>query len=621
MVECFNPVKDVLKECWKKEPREVCENKEIAARIGENVSREFMELDINGDGVSYIIPFTLGYRGGSFYIKDLDYKNIVKKLIEDEKRFYLLSKLNDELPLKNKDDFIFALELKNSNLQQVNFSKKNNPNKISIDNDILTLKDDVTIARLKGTQDFAALVAIKLKDANGSIDYRPLRDYMESSDSRSYSKFFTSVKDYIYLLKQPDKKDKKDSLPFNLLVSGAPGTGKSYYLDKKVKEALGITGETEYGLVGKDREQLTDEEKKSLDKLGKAKEINEYSRRVTFYEDYTYEDFVGCYKPVPDKRTAKIKYGDKEGAVEEEKITYEFRPGPFIDMYKRARTRKDKSFFLIIEEINRARAASVFGDIFQLLDRDDNGNSIYTITPNPDLGKYLEKELCDDYDGTMSLPDNLYIWATMNSADQGVFPLDSAFKRRWSCMYKDLYGSDGDTTPGNSTISCFIDGFADPKDIGWNEFRKKINDKILSVGYDEDKCLGMWYFNARELDQIRKYSEAVKKKEKNLSDMPDPFVDKLMYYLRQDVFRLDPLSMFKNPDSDNNDNTAPTMSQIRGYVKSGTPLNRWFKAAVTKEELEKWETERTEKEGQEQQEEPARTDTGTPQASEVTGNG
>lgn len=266
----------------------------------------------------------------------------------------------------------------------------------------------------------------------------------------------------------------------NRILFGAPGTGKSYTLNKDMKELLGSDNETDY-------------------------------ERVTFHPDYSYANFVGTYKPVMvgntlslsgDKDTdfvisvlndksksAQDKYdllfgsfkGDgltrlpillglytdelfktrkadgsdaaNDNSVErnhgrairkyvslltgDEKngdIAYEYVPGPFMRVYvnalKNARSGNPRPFLLIIEEINRANVAAVFGDIFQLLDRNDEKISEYPIQASEDIKKYLAKELGgepEDYT-RIRIPDNMFIWATMNSADQGVFPMDTAFK-------------------------------------------------------------------------------------------------------------------------------------------------------------------------------------------------
>ena len=156
--------------------------------------------------------------------------------------------------------------------------------------------------------------------------------------------------------------------------------------------------------------------------LNRKNTNTETYERVTFHPNYSYAQFVGTYKPIMKNNSDKTE------------IEYEFVPGPFLRTFIRACKMK-VNCLLLIEEINRANVAAVFGDIFQLLDRDENGESEYPITTSEDLRKFLAKPenlggKPVDYE-TISLPSNMYIWATMNSADQGVFPMDTAFKRRW----------------------------------------------------------------------------------------------------------------------------------------------------------------------------------------------
>lgn len=164
-------------------------------------------------------------------------------------------------------------------------------------------------------------------------------------------------------------------------------------------------------------------------------------------------------------------------------IDYQFVPGPFIDVLIKALKNRYTNFILIIEEINRANAASVFGDIFQLLDRNKNGESDYPVTFGPDIMNYLARNGIKDE--MIKLPSNFFIWATMNNADQGVLPLDTAFKRRWSFEYLELekYRKAVDSWK----LSLRYKGHN--KVIMWNDFRDIIN-KRLKGKVPEDKLLG-----------------------------------------------------------------------------------------------------------------------------------
>lgn len=240
----------------------------------------------------------------------------------------------------------------------------------------------------------------------------------------------------------------------NRILFGAPGTGKSYTINKEAKELIGENNEDDY-------------------------------ERVTFHPDYAYAHFVGTYKPVPSK--------DNQG---NDTITYAYVPGPFMRVYvkalKNSRNANIRPFLLIIEEINRANVAAVFGDIFQLLDRGDDEVSEYPIQTSEDIKAYLARELggkTDDY-AKLRIPDNMFIWATMNSADQGVFPMDTAFKRRWDFTYLGIDDSD-------EKIRGKYVYLADDKSqkVEWNKLRKAINHFLAKEKINEDKQLGPYFIS------------------------------------------------------------------------------------------------------------------------------
>ncbi len=226
--------------------------------------------------------------------------------------------------------------------------------------------------------------------------------------------------------------------PKNLIVYGAPGTGKSHYLNNLLKDANTI--------------------------------------RTVFHSETQNSDFVGSLKPVTNSMG---------------KVTYEFIAGPFIKAFIAAIKQPRNQIHLIIEEINRANAAAVFGETFQLLDRDANGRSQYEIQADDLLSNYLKVNLDPAFNGLIYIPSNLTINATMNSSDQGVYPLDSAFKRRWSFKYMPI---DFQDSPKGAVD---LDG----RRITWDILAKSINE-ILSTQYthlEEDRFIGPWFLNKNEV--------------------------------------------------------------------------------------------------------------------------
>ena len=260
----------------------------------------------------------------------------------------------------------------------------------------------------------------------------------------------------------------------NVIYFGAPGTGKSYTLeDDKNKLLLGYE--------------------------------NNYAR-VTFHPDYSYANFVGTYKPVPIKEK------------NETHITYEYVPGPFIRLLVKALDKPSEPFLLIIEEINRANVAAVFGDIFQLLDHEEDYTSRYPIDASLDAQKYLKSELKKSFD-QIEIPGNMFIWATMNSADQGVFPMDTAFKRRWDFKYFGINENEKEINQIKVTLH--------DKEIYWNKLRKVINKELTRYKINEDKHLGPFFA----------FEEYAKVGEIPVDEFADIFKNKIIMYLFEDAAR------------------------------------------------------------------------------------
>lgn len=298
--------------------------------------------------------------------------------------------------------------------------------------------------------------AIKKKNSTKYILYYLPKDII-------FSNFFSIAANNQILFiseKSDEVKNEESNIPKSrqIIYYGAPGTGKSH----KIKARLeGV--------------------------------FNENIFRTTFHPDSDYSTFVGAYKPTRGKRplyglfgkdTVRMKDGED---LFEDMITYKFIPQSFLNAYIRA-YQTDENVYLIIEEINRGNCAQIFGDLFQLLDRDANGKSEYTIKADTDLKSFLEEELGEDNpgikDGELCLPSNLYIYATMNTSDQSLFPIDSAFKRRWDWEYEPIKYK-------NTDWKIVIDG----TEYSWTSFQRKVNDKILSATSSEDKMLGDYFVN------------------------------------------------------------------------------------------------------------------------------
>ena len=305
------------------------------------------------------------------------------------------------------------------------------------------------------------------------------------------------------------------SFPLQQIFYGAPGTGKSHEIKKLTKGESVI--------------------------------------RTTFHPDSDYSTFVGCYKPTMDEVETQVvpvvvKSGislQEPGTYKEKRITYKFVMQAFLKAYlgawKKWADAGDDGVapqFLVIEEINRGNCAQIFGDLFQLLDRSDNNFSEYPIEADTDLQQEIErafkehkdykltkainvegvvKDYISNYDSTLSediqsgrillLPPNLYIWATMNTSDQSLFPIDSAFKRRWEWKYIKI------AKPNN--IDWIIEG-----GHNWWAFLQQINAIIDKMTNSADKQLG--YFFAKAKDDIISY---------------DTFVSKVCFYLWNDIFK------------------------------------------------------------------------------------
>lgn len=327
----------------------------------------------------------------------------------------------------------------------------------------------------------------------------------------------------------------KNAQPLQVIYYGAPGTGKSFTID-----------------------DMTDDKN---------------SVRTTFHPDSDYASFVGAYKPTMEDVPISATYQTKEGSYgeyltktekhpgTERKIVYKYVPQAFLKAYVAAWSNLDTPYFLIIEEINRGNCAQIFGDLFQLLDRNNAGSSSYAIHADEDITQFLSSdskgfaslsdeqkdairafELHKDNGKTQAvgqdilngklllLPPNLYIWATMNTSDQSLFPIDSAFKRRWNWKYMPI-----EYHPIDKKTQQPIDwNFQIGDNIySWGQFLSKINPEIYTLTESSDKQMG--YFFAKADNTTGIISEEV-------------FLNKVLFYLWTDVFKDFDVSseLFKN---------------------------------------------------------------------------
>ena len=319
------------------------------------------------------------------------------------------------------------------------------------------------------------------------------------------------------IYKDIEQKKINEDISRNLIIYGAPGTGKSYSLEK-------------------DRDEYFKDER--------------LYTRVTFNPSYTYYNFVGSYKPSPiyiKKYEDKDEYyksnmKDKLECQMMPSINYSFEPGPFVEILCRALNNPEYNFLLIIEEINRADAAAVFGDIFQLIDREKDktketyGSSIYGINLGKDAMDYLAIRVNNESenfkkDEFVKIPSNLYIWCTMNSADQNVNKMDTAFKRRWDFRYIDIDGvKNREDEERINKIKIKFNSDEGSIDMKWEKFRMELNKQLENIEVGEDKFIGPYFIT--DIDENNYISE-------------DAIKYKLLMYLKDDVLRYNPTDLFK----------------------------------------------------------------------------
>ncbi len=264
----------------------------------------------------------------------------------------------------------------------------------------------------------------------------------------------------------------------NILLYGVPGCGKSYIVEKKY--------------------------------CREAEEVE----RIVFHQDYTYMDFIGQILP----------------CLNDNKVTYNFIPGPFTRILKKSYRNPDKKYYLVIEEINRGNAPAIFGDVFQLLDRDETGNSFYKIS-NKDIAREVYGE--NNQQRKVFIPSNLTVLATMNTSDQNVFTLDTAFQRRWKMRMVENNVDKAREISNHKILDT---------DVTWKLFNKKINELILvhNVGSSsaEDKRLGTYFVSLEDLIYLDPDDASLTKDEvEKAKDNNRNFPEKVLKYLWDDAFK------------------------------------------------------------------------------------
>lgn len=292
----------------------------------------------------------------------------------------------------------------------------------------------------------------------------------------------------------------------NILLYGVPGCGKSHKVEEEYES------------------KITTEKNKI---------------RVVFHPDYTYSDFVGQLLPV-------LKEVENAQGVKEEKLQYEFVLGPFTQILKTAYAEPDQQCLLIIEELNRGNAPAIFGEIFQLLDRNDDGKSKYSIY-NRDISMALYEKPLEP----IKLPPNLTIVATMNTSDQNVFTMDTAFQRRW--QMKHIPNRFTGESLDEKTIN-HVTKHLPNSEISWGAFAQTVNKKMhtanLGFGGTEDKSLGVYFATDNDLDDAERFAE------------------KVLKYLWDDAFKLGRKELF-------NDCSQGLSAVIEAYEDAkGDPLKK-----------------------------------------------
>lgn len=541
----------------------------VALPSGEEVVVGYVDISITGTDRSkpQIRVFMDKTRESYQYAKD------------NQKRFFLLTIFSKENAMAknivNYDphDYILAIE---TNIDNETSRRDLRSMFDYLDSYIAKGKESNFVRCANGCHQSGIYQAAFIKIRENGVD-KPdtLINYITYFDSRPYMNSITDV---------VSVEQKTEDDVYNRIVFGAPGTGKSHRLELDSKcfgnnvervtfhpsySYANFVGTYKPTMTRNDLDWLTDDEKKKVIAILQDKSKTAQEKYDLLYDKFKGEGLtrlpilLGIYTDEVFK-TKKVDGTDTDNTVERnhgkairpylnlqpgnggKEISYEYVPGPFMRIYTQAINYPEEKYLLLIEEINRANVAAVFGDVFQLLDR-KSGVSEYPIATSEDIKVFLMNNLeclkgkrIDEFSDEesrlyqeMRIPNNMFIWATMNSADQGVFPMDTAFKRRWEFEY---IGVDDEA----KEVEKYIIPIGD-KDhrryVKWNDLRERINDILSSddCKVNEDKLLGPFFISKSMLES------ACEKEDRFIK----AFESKVIMYLFEDVMKMRPANIFK----------------------------------------------------------------------------
>ena len=459
--------------------------------------RSVLEFDKNDSS------FTIRLKLDSFENVDLSQENVTELIISEKN---LTSFVLSTIQYVNKIDSLDAIVPYASSSSPIKVSKRSSFKLTGMF--LESTLDDVKARNLDHTRWFEDLFTLGERNVFLSTQWNANGDYQLTLEgfikmiqccygSEYIYKTGSNGEHQLFHVSRQANNDLK-GYPLQQIFYGAPGTGKSHRIKEIIKE---------HGI---------DEKKQVI--------------RTTFHPDSDYSTFVGCYKPIMKSVPQTYVVEGKEKPVidiatsqqsKKDEIVYDYTPQAFVQAYTKAWANPGKSIILVIEEINRGNCAQIFGDIFQLLDRGDDGVSDYEIKPDKALENYLRDYFAAIEDveipeqikigEIMKLPANLFIWATMNTSDQSLFPIDSAFKRRWEWKYLPINNHE------DKNYKIKVGGTK----YDWWGFLSKINEVIGNTTSSEDKKLGYFFAKANENGIVT----------------AEQFVGKVLFYLWNDVFK------------------------------------------------------------------------------------